>query len=324
MAPAPPFFIVGSGRSGTTMLRLMLDAHPDVAVPAESHFVDELARRWPRYVRSGRIDPDAVVRSIGKRLDLMDIPRGEAREHLAALPTAAVGDAVDAVFRVYADAHGKSRWGDKTPGYVLSMPLLAEVFPGSRFVHLIRDGRDVALSYRDQPFGPRNVWEAARYWDKRVRAGRRHGAAIGPARYLELRYEDVVADPRAAVERLCSFLELAVDDRMVAFHRESAQKLPERRERWRGLYEPVSTRMRDWRTEMPEGEQRAFEAMAGELLEELGYERWFPKTAATTAARAFVARRRWEARGAWMTVRRKAIKPIKRKLGAGRPAGETE
>ena len=158
MAPAP-FFIVGSGRSGTTMLRLMLDAHPDVAVPAESHFVDELARAWPRYVRAGRIDADAVVRSIGKRLDLMGIPRGEARERLAALPTTAVSDAVDSVFRIYADAHGKSRWGDKTPGYVLSMPLLAEVFPGSRFVHLIRDGREVALSYADQPFGPRNVWE---------------------------------------------------------------------------------------------------------------------------------------------------------------------
>lgn len=310
MSEPSPFFIVGCGRSGTTLLRLMLDAHSQVAVPAESHFVDELIRRWPRFLDGGRVNADAVVTFAGRWLDLMSIPRAEAAARLGALEDVTPSAAVDAIFRVYSNAQGKPRWGDKTPGYVMSMPLLAETFPGARFVHLLRDGRDVTLSYVDQPFGPRNVWEGARFWDQRVRAGRRSGRTLGPERYLELRYEDLVAEPREQLERVCALLDLAFEEGMLHYHERSDQKLPERKERWRGLYQPVASGMRDWRTQMPERDQRAFEAMAGPLLGALGYERRFPTASVGTAARSVFASGSWQLRRAFLAARR-ATRPVR-------------
>src|SRR4051794_11944368 len=107
-----PFFIVGCGRSGTTMLRLVFDAHPDVAMPMESHFIDQLAEHWDRFAPAGRLDIDALFQSLRRHLRRMQIDEGEARVRVGALVSPGVTDVVDAIFRVYADANGKSRWAD--------------------------------------------------------------------------------------------------------------------------------------------------------------------------------------------------------------------
>ena len=315
-AAAPPFFVVGSGRSGTTMLRLMLDAHPEVAVPPESHFVDGLVRRWGELAPNGRMDPRAVVRFAARRLEKMRIPLEEAEQRLATL--AKGGDpvppavAVDALFRIYAEGNGKTRWGDKTPGYVLDMPLLARTFREARFVHMIRDGRDVALSYLSQNFGPRNVPEAARFWDDRVRTGRRHGDRLGPQRYRELRYEDLVAEPEPVLRSLCAFLDLTFEPQMLAFHEEAKGQLTERLGRWRGLYQPVRSGMRDWTTEMADRDVEVFEAIAGDMLSDLGYERKHPSPSTAARARAFVAMRRRDAHAAWLWVVHHMPSPLRR------------
>jgi hypothetical protein len=201
---APPFFVVGSGRSGTTMLRLILDANPELAVPYESQFVDSVITRWPQYAPGGRLDVDRLMADIGRRVDRMHISLDEARARLRALPEpVTAGTAVSTVFQVYADQEGKPRWGDKTPRYARHIPLLASTFPNARFVHLIRDGRDVALSYLDQPFGPSNIWDAAIHWKTSVSLARRDGPPLGADRYIEVYYEDIVADPRAELPKLC-------------------------------------------------------------------------------------------------------------------------
>jgi len=174
-----PFFIVGCGRSGTTMLRMAFDAHPDVAMPMESHFIDQLAERWDAFAPGGRLDHDVLFRALNRHLRRMQIDEGEARTRVAALVNPGVTEVVDAIFRVYADANGKTRWADKTQGYVVTMPLLADLWPRARFVHLIRDGRDVALSYLDQVFGPKSVPAAAQLWRRRVSIGRKNGGALG-------------------------------------------------------------------------------------------------------------------------------------------------
>ncbi|MDP8959746.1 MAG: sulfotransferase, partial [Actinomycetota bacterium] len=147
-------------------------------------------------------------------------------------------------------------------------------FPEAKFIHVIRDGRDVALSYLWVAWGPRTLWEAARKWRRDVSAGRRHGASLGPERYLEVRYERLVAEPRRVLELVCDFAGLSFDERMLAFHTHARlQGRPE----WRGFHasvtKPVTGGLRDWSTQMPEQQVLAFEAVAGGLLEELGYPR---------------------------------------------------
>ena len=139
--------------------------------------------------------------------------------------------AVEAPFRAYASLAGKSRWGDKTPAYLHHVNELLAIWPDARFIVLVRDGRDVALSIVGLPFGPNNVWAAARCWAAGIRRGqeteRRH-----PDQVLTLRYEDLASEPRREVERICAFLGLAFDEEMLAIERTDAAKLAEGQEGW--------------------------------------------------------------------------------------------
>ena len=200
---ARPIFVTGSARSGTTLLRVILSSHSHIYVPPESDFIPRLFlgrgdarltrqeaerdlrvilgyKRFFREWRAEPIDPVAFVDTLTERTP-------------AAL--------LDALYGSYAAQYGACRWGDKSPIYTNYIPLLAQLFPQAQFVHLIRDGRDAALSaldaYRDRFYV--DIYFAARSWRARVERARRTGAALGPSRYMELRYEHLTADPESAL-----------------------------------------------------------------------------------------------------------------------------
>ena len=300
-ATAPPVFVVGCGRSGTTLLRLMLDAHSELAIPGETHFLITLWQDRRRFESpNGRLDAEALVRSAmsSHQFRYWDVPEGTVLRRVDALPSdAGFADAIGALYMAYADEHRKRRWGDKTPQYVRSIPTLARVFDGSRFVHVIRDGRDVALSYLSLRWGPPNVWRAARVWRDDVTAGRRAGEALGPARYLEVRYERLVAEPAATLREVCAFLGLTFEPGMLDYHVAGSERLggrPDRAGNHGSSIRPPTQGLRDWRTEMPADQVRAFESVAGPMLTELGYARRFsrisPVRRAYSATRSRIVR----------------------------------
>jgi hypothetical protein len=266
-----PVIVLGVRRSGTTLLRVMLDRHPVLAVPDESYFVPQLARR-----HRTPVDPVAFVDDL-RRLPTL-VEWGLSPDAVAARlrPGLATGDAIAAVFAAYAAANGKPRWGDKTPLYMQHLPLLERLFPDAVYVHLIRDGRDAALSFLSVPAGimtegwghPRDAAGFACQWATEVRAARALGRRVGPSRYLEVRYETLVAEPAEELRRLCSFAGLDFDREMLGYvgNTESARKEHQQR-----LNEPPRVGVRDFRTEMRGADRTAFEAVAGELLAELGY-----------------------------------------------------
>jgi hypothetical protein len=277
VAPSgPPLFVVGCGRSGSTLLRLMLDAHPDLAVPGESHFIPELRRRFP-----DPIDPEVVTPALLRTPHFRHwkVPESSVWERVRALEDPSFAGVIEAAFLANADEQGASRWGDKTPIYVRSIPLLDELWPGARFVHLIRDGRDVGLSYLGLHWGPDTVWAAARKWRRDVGAGIRDGQPLGTDRYLEVRYEDLVADAAATLRTICTFAGLSFDEAMLdpAARRGHPTLAPEEGRAFHARSEEeVGAGARDWRTQMAVEDVRRFEAVAGGLLEDLGYERRFP------------------------------------------------
>ncbi len=276
--PTYPFpFLVGCGRSGTTLLRAMLVAHPQMAIPHESYFVVPFCRNRRRYERRGGFDihrfaTDLFLHRWFIRWGLSD---QEIERALADESPQTVADGVRAVFAAYARHREKTRYGDKTPSYVLNLPLLARLFPEGRFIHLIRDGRDVALSLLDVQFGPNGVEDAALFWKRHVARGRRAGRSMEGDRYLEIRYEDLVADPARCLRALCSFIDLRFDDSMLRYYHGAEDVVKDFRypEEQRHLLQPPTKGLRDWRTQMQERDVVRFEAIAGDLLEDLGYER---------------------------------------------------
>jgi hypothetical protein len=289
--PVFPFF-VGCGRSGTTLLRAMFDSHPDLAVPDEVSFVIRLARPhyalrygWPRRFDAGRA-ADLIVGNASWRR--WGIPPDEGRSALVDPPPASFAEIVRRAYAGWAAHEGKPRYADKTPMHVLHLRRLARLFPEARFVHLVRDGRDVALSYRSVAWGPSTVEDAALLWRRRVGHGRRAGRRVGPGRYREVRYEELVAEPERVARELCAFLDLAWDDAVLRYPARAgeviaATRFPEAHDR---LRLPPTPGLRDWRAQMPAADVARFEAIAGRELAAYGYSPAGPPPTAAARARA--------------------------------------
>jgi hypothetical protein len=284
-SPPPAPFVVGVGRSGTTLLRLMLDSHPLLAIPAETHFVPDLIER------EGECDSmieiaDAIIASRAWNdfgIDPIDLQIAAAEAQTAA-------DVMRAFYRLCAEREGKPRWGDKTPGYVKRMRTIGAALEEARFIHLIRDGRDVALSRRKRGMGAEKpMGDVADLWRRRIEPARRLAKRLR-GRYLELRYEDLITAPEPALRAICELIELEFDPAMLAYHERASERISElgdlaatggSRGREAGERQashalaaqpPSGARTEVWRTEMEPAERAEFEAAAGGLLAELGYD----------------------------------------------------
>jgi len=268
----PPVLVLGVRRSGTTLLRVMLDRHSELAVPDESYFVPQLADRHLRHV-----DPDEFVDDL-RRIDTLaewDVPLERVRARLTdGMP---IGAAIATVYAVYAEAHGKSRWGDKTPMYMQNLRLLERLFPDALFVHLIRDGRDAALSFLSMPKGlmteawmqPRDAAGFASQWRAEVKAALRLGRRVGDERYLEVRYEDLVGDVESVLRRISTFARLPYEPAMADY---AGNVDVSTKPHQQSLKRPPTAGLRDWRLQMSPEDVSAFDRVAGDLLDELGYE----------------------------------------------------
>jgi Sulfotransferase family len=195
----PYVFIVGCPRSGTTLLRRIADAHSQLAVMPEQHWLPRLWE-WRAGIRDdGTVDSELLDMLLSdRRFELLDLPFKPVAERVEAGPPIRYADFVSGLFDLYGQRAGKPHVGEKTPKYVTQLATLAELWPRARVIHVIRDGRDVALSLIDWDKAERNVgrfpgWAsepvmtAALYWEWSVRRGREDGSRLGE-NYHELRY----------------------------------------------------------------------------------------------------------------------------------------
>jgi Sulfotransferase family len=297
----PYLYIVGCPRSGTTLLRRMVDAHPKIAITRETHWIPEVAGQGRGIDLAGRVTPELpAVLEAHPKFATLGIDREELERLARARPS--YPTFVQALFDRYGAARGKLIVGDKTPGYVREIGLLHELFPRARFVHLVRDGRDVCLSALEwerkaEQFRRRfPTWDdapvatAALWWRWHVLEGRASGNRLGPELYVELRYEALVADPEDECRRLCDFLRVAFDPAMLRFHEGRTRFEPGLSAKHAWL--PPTPGLRDWTTQMPREQVEEFEAAAGDALEAFGYPRAVPAPGAglvRTVARVVAA-----------------------------------
>ena len=287
----PMPIIVGAPRSGTTLLRFMLDAHPLVVIPPETGFLtlglrlkgDENRQRQAfcqtlmNYPENAPAWPDFGLSEVA------------FREAIAEINPFTISDGYRAFYKLYALRFGKPRWGDKTPLYCLSINEIRKILPEARFIHIIRDGRDAALSLREQWFSPgKGIETQANYWRRCVMTARQAG--IGQADYLEIRYEDLILNMSETLSAICRFIELDYDEAMLKYYERSPERLDEHqgrfltdgtpivtkaqrlRQQQATTLPPDLTRVYAWKSAMTTAEQKRFEQIAGHLLATLGYE----------------------------------------------------
>jgi hypothetical protein len=200
--------------------------------------------------------------------------------------------AVRAFYSLYAETQGKPRWGDKTPEYVEFMRPIGRTLPEAHFVHVIRDGRDVAVSrikWRQQRSGKTPpIRRLAKRWQKAITVARKQSKRLN--HYTEVRYEDLVAEPEQALRGICEFIELDFDPAMLDYHHDAAERMQEINRTLPGTSDrvelageqrlakhematkpPERDRIFAWRRDLSEEDRLAFEEEAGGLLDDLGY-----------------------------------------------------
>jgi hypothetical protein len=270
-----PVFVLGCGRSGTTLLYHMLLSSGNFAVyRTESNVINLLEPRFGDLsaVRNKRRLLDAWYKT--RLYTLSELEKGPLEERVMA-ECKNGGDFLRIIMEQMAGKQGVERWADTTPEHLLHLHRIKETIPNALIIHIIRDGRDSALSTDKQGYIRRLPWDktpsvmvAGLYWEWMVNKGRRDGRDLG-ADYTEVRFEELVERPRETLARLGSFIDHDLDyDRIqkvgigsVSAPNTSFQEGSETFNpagRWKNSYTPENLAM--------------FEGLVGDTLEELGYE----------------------------------------------------
>ena len=281
--------VVGCPRSGTSLLAVMLDSHPELAVPPETSFLGTVAtlQGSNEAIRQSFFDVVTADRITISNWSDFGLDKDLFWRRLEAIEPFTVAAGLRAFYAMYAETEGKPRYGEKTPAYVFMMPQIAALLPEAHFIHLIRDPGDTALSWRKTWFAPsQDLRVLGEEWRKHVEAGRR--AANLVRRYVEVRFEELVLHPERELKRLCAYLSLPWDPIMLDYGAQGAARVErlQGRRHARGQMIPREARTRIhanltrapdadrldvWRREMTHDERRALEDAAGPLVRELGY-----------------------------------------------------
>ena len=263
-----PVFIVGMNGSGTTMLADSLGFHPWLFMfPYEPRVLPYVIDKARDYGQLARIEER---RRVAEELcNAKPFWHANGRKRLVLsdeeLHAPGLSATIDAVFMHFAAAKGKRRWGEKSPMNVLHMTRLAEVFPDARFIHIIRDGRDAAQSF-ERRFG--FVPEETVYrWREVLQVGQQQGRALGAGRYMEIRYEDLTAEPARWMRAICEFLDLPFDEVVLSSSMRMAG--PQLTEQGEGRMTPNSER---WKEYFSMESRLRLERIAGAKLSDLNYE----------------------------------------------------
>jgi hypothetical protein len=272
-----PIFIVGVHRSGTTLLQYMLGSHSRIYIPPESDFIPYFFLHKP----TAELSDEQVARilhTIFGRYRFVKEWKGappDPDQFIASLPDRTPATFLDALYGAYARQYGAERWGDKTPIYASYIDLIHTIFPQAQFLHIIRDGRDAALSMLDKYAHDEfhvDIFFAARNWVRRIRYAQRAGAKLGPGLYYELRYEALIDDPEGELRAVCDFLGESYEPGMIEYHRVARERIEADSHFFSNVRNPLSReRMGRWQQEMPERDQRLVQFVAGRLLAQLGY-----------------------------------------------------
>lgn len=269
-----PIFVVGCPRSGTSLLSKILDNHPKIGIPFESHIYPKLYD-WKNCYgdMSKNKNKERLVRDI---LSLETIRHWsetpKKSEIISRFRREDFHGAFQATMEAWLTSKKKTRWGEKTPHNVFFWEDITEGFPDSKFIHILRDGRDVALSWKKVRFGPEHFYPLAESWKKYIEKVEDLKFSVDSNRIHEVKYEDILVNPGETISTICSFLGEKFYPRMMSFYKKP-KKYPTDKRNEENLSRPLlKDNMDKWKTQSTPRNLRVFECVAGETLEKYGYE----------------------------------------------------
>lgn len=287
-----PLFVIGSPRSGTSLLRLVLTSHSKIIIPPECGFIVWLYGKFSRWNKRDSINPTTREHFLNelyacKKFDTWALERITLDGLISNLQPSNYATLCALVYSAYMSKLGRSAtiWGDKNNFHIDHLPLLGEIYPNARFLHIVRDGRDVACSYREvmnrksaSPYAPNfktDIKSIGNEWSTNVNKVGDYLDKLINAKQTTVRYEDLVLQPEYVLSEVCSWLNLSYEPQMLAFHETNKCKQlePSLTMDWKQrTVEPISAdTVGRYRVLLSIEEQNLFNLTAGPGLAKYGY-----------------------------------------------------
>ncbi len=276
------FLIIGSGRSGTTLLQSMLVSDRSIAIPPETHFYDVVRRRKWEYgnLRNER-NYRRVIHKVWRDQGRWGVHVDERRLEAYALAAPRTIDGLFlSILAAYADQEGAQRVGEKSPRHMLSIAHLIEALPNARFIHMMRDPRAVIQSQMSRINATNRIARHIELWRKAAQMHRQYADRLEPTRYLLVRYERLVTDPAAVIQEVCRFIGAPMTETMLEPHKRQRKVQSDDDLPWfANTKKPIFTTSVDkWRDQMKPSDVALVEYALSDEMKRLGYE----PTGATT------------------------------------------
>jgi hypothetical protein len=274
MHESRPLFIVSAPRSGSTLLRLILDTHPQIAVPPPGWLFDLV---YPYLYSYGDLSQEANIIDLAE--DVLATPtvkkwpiQASPASLVAAAKSRSFAGLYGALHEAYAALANKKRWGEKTPRNAFWIDEIRQNFPNAQIIHIVRDGRDMAIDISDSMLLPYSVYAGANVWQRYVRAIRESASRLPASAFAEIRYEDLCANPEAVIRRLCEFIGEDFDVNMLSPNRTKAAQQWSTHPLHAKTSQPISARYCEmYKSRLPKEDVAALEALIGDSLALFGY-----------------------------------------------------
>lgn len=284
----PPLFIIGNPRSGTTLLRLIINAHAQFVVPPECGFIQWLFSSYKGWTATwcrdaGKVNKFLVDLANCRKMETWHLDMDELEKRIQVTEPASYAELCNTVLAQYMAQEKPEavRWGDKNNYYIQHTDTLQSIFPHARFLCIVRDGRDVACSYQElinranksstyYPNLPYDISEIAREWASNNQVIKN---LITSEKASWVRYEDLVHKPEEAIREICAFLAVPFESRMLDFHTEKSAGEPKEMLAWKEKTQSAITvsQTQRYKKDLSEKEVFAFEEQAAVFLDFFGY-----------------------------------------------------
>lgn len=226
-----PFFIVGSGRSGNTLLRAILSVHDKIVIPPEFYKMQQVIKTLFKYQHKDwnflvEKSVDAIYSS--NDIDTWELSREILTKQLLSVKenNQSLEEVIHQLYTSYGVSKGKKDiiWGDKSPINTYNLFWISKVFPKAKYIHLVRDGRDVSLSYFKSGIYD-TIKEAAKRWVRSIQQVYHFKRKINSENFLEIKYETMVEDPEKVIRMVCRFLSISYADDLIRDYKKQSMKM---------------------------------------------------------------------------------------------------
>lgn len=274
-----PFFIVGSGRSGSTLLRVMLACHSRLCIPPETWFLLPLVEKFPLtdILSNAQVAEIMNIVTTHYRWPDLNLDQAVILAKVNSLTSPTLSSICNVIYSTLTDIAEKPRWGDKTPPYIKVLPQIIELYPNAQFLHLVRDGHDVTKSFQVKGWYGHSLHSNTIEWKTAIQCARRYSDKFAKSQLITVRYENLVQHTETELRRICDFLGEEFETEMLERQPHLEELIPERE---RHIHQKITRKPTEndvyrWKRELSAGDNLIIEAYLYNELDQAGYERMY-------------------------------------------------